>query len=154
VSADGKFDRSVIRSIIEMRACLGPDVARLAAQRARRENVAAIEAGAALVDDVDATLVQRSHHSLDLWDAIVDASDNVAYRLAYNSLRACYEPIAGFLAETIAGELNDRAGRARLIVAIRDGKPDAAERAAARLLATSTVALTELVSRLPEEVAR
>jgi fatty acid metabolism transcriptional regulator FadR len=154
VSNEGKFDRAVIRSIVEMRACLGPDIARLAAQRATREHVDVIAAAAAAVDDPDATLVQRSHLSLDLWDAIVDASDNVAYRLAYNSLLACYEPIAGFLAETIAGELNDRKGRARLVTAIRDGQPEVAQRAASRLLASSTAALMNLVSELPEEVAR
>src|SRR5688572_16233157 len=134
VAEDGRFDRAVIRSVIEMRACLGPDIARLAAQRARPEHLGTIAQHAAELDDPDATLVQRSHISLDLWDAIVDASDNVAYRLAYNSLRACYEPIAGFLAETIAGELNDRAGRGRLVTAIREGKADAAARAAARLI--------------------
>jgi DNA-binding FadR family transcriptional regulator len=154
VSAGGKFDRAVIRSVIEMRACLGPDVARLAAQRATREHLVAIETIAAAMDDADASLVQRSHRNLDLWDAIVDASDNVAYRLAYNSLRACYDPIAGFLADTIAGELNDRKGRARLLAAIRDGEPEVAERAADRLIAASTAALLQLVSELPEAVAR
>lgn len=153
VSADGKFDRGVIRSVIELRACLAPDVARLAAARARPDHVAAIEAAASALDDPGLSLADRARRNLDLWDAVVDASDNVAYRLAYNSLRASYEPIAGFLAATIADELDDRAGRARLVAAVRDAKPEAAARAGARLIASSTAALLALVGELPDEVA-
>jgi fatty acid metabolism transcriptional regulator FadR len=154
VSAEGRIDRAVIRSVIEMRACLAPDIARLAALRARPEQLARIDAAVAELDDLTTPMARRSVVDLELWDALVDASDNVAYRLAFNSLRSCYEPIAGFLAETIADELTDRAGRARLVAAVHAGKAEVAARAAAKLLASSTAALTELLTQLPAELAR
>ncbi|HVV36102.1 MAG TPA: GntR family transcriptional regulator [Acidimicrobiales bacterium] len=154
LSADGKVDRSVIRSVIEMRLAIGPDVARLAAQRARPEHLARVADAAAVLDDGSVPAVRRSHVNLDLWDALVDASDNIAYRFAYNSLRASFEPVAGFVADYLTSELDDVKGRRRLLTAVRDGKPEAAEAAARKLLAASSAALTGLVAQLPEEFVK
>lgn len=39
-----------------------------------------------------------SERALDLWDAVVDASGNVVYRLLFNALRRAYEPVMDVLA--------------------------------------------------------
>jgi DNA-binding FadR family transcriptional regulator len=69
-------DPEVLRGILEMRASIGADAARRAAQRATGEQRARITA---LADGSEETYEP-------LWLAIVDASQNVAYRLALNTL--------------------------------------------------------------------
>ncbi len=147
LTESGRLDREVIRSVIEMRACLAPDIARLAAQRATPSIVDAIVALAGQMNAAT-TDAERSVVNLDLWDALVDGADNVAYRLAYNTLRSCFAPVAEVVAPTLAEELNDRAGRGRLVAAVQKGDGAAARKAAERLLVPSTTALTELLASL------
>lgn len=144
----GAIDRGVVRSVIEMRACLAPDIARYAAERGLPAHVARAQAAAATMDDPATDPATRSVVNLDMWDALVDAADNIAYRFAYNSLRSCFEPVAGLLAGTLAVELNDTAGRGGLLAAVEAGDGSAAQRAADRLLAPSNSALTELLASL------
>ncbi len=75
------------RSVIEMRASVGVDAARLCAERAGDDARAEIErlagAAAAAVGGPVAELEQRY---AALWRAVVIGSGNLAYRLAFNSL--------------------------------------------------------------------
>lgn len=148
VTDTGGIDKGVVRSVIEMRACLAPDIARFAAERGLAEHVARVQAAAATMDDPSTDPAVRSVVNLDMWDALVDAADNIAYRFAYNSLRSCFEPVAGLLATTLATELNDVPGRAALVDAVVNGDGAAAAHAAVALLAPSNAALTELVGEL------
>lgn len=71
-------DAEVVRGILEMRASIGADAARLAAARASEAQRARI------VELADG----REETYEPLWLAIVDASANLAYRLALNTLIA------------------------------------------------------------------
>ena len=51
----------------------------------------------------------------DFWSHLVDASDNLAYRLAYNSLRATYDQCRDLFTQVLAEEITDVA-RYRAIV--------------------------------------
>jgi GntR family transcriptional repressor for pyruvate dehydrogenase complex len=148
--ADGNVDPATVRSVMEMRAAIGPDLVRRAAQRATGEQAASI---AAVADRMAAEAEQPSALvALDLkfWDELVDASDNVAYRLAFNTLRAAYEPVAGVLADVMAVELSDVRAHRAIAEAVGEGDADAAERAARRLLAKGTAAITTLVAELED----
>ena len=131
---------AVIRSVMEMRACIGPDVARLCAERA---TVAVVDRITDLVAEMAAEteLPARAHLDLDLWDALVDGSDNVAYRLAYNSLRRTYEPLIPGVAPLIGDELNDTGARRALAHQVSQGDGSAAARTARRLLAKGSAAI-------------
>jgi DNA-binding FadR family transcriptional regulator len=78
----------LMRSVLEMRASIGVDAARRCADRADAE---ARDAVADLADDV-AERVEEGQAPLttepfvSLWQAIVDGSGNLAYRLGLNSL--------------------------------------------------------------------
>ena len=148
VNDAGGIDKTVVRSVVEMRAALAPDIARLAAGRALPEHIERAESAMQTMDDPATTPPERSVVNLDMWDALVDASDNIAYRFAYNSLRSCFEPVAGLLADTLAVELNDVDGRRALLTAIRHGDAGAAADAAVALLAPSNSALTQLIGEL------
>lgn len=78
---------SLERSVIEMRASIGIDAARLCVERASDAELAEVdrladEAAAAIGGPV-ATLEQRY---AAMWRAVVIGSGNIAYRLAFNSL--------------------------------------------------------------------
>src|SRR6188472_79050 len=86
-TGDAPPELELERAGLEMRASIGADVARRAAQRAtaaqRADAVARAEALAA-----HAGLEARNAEYERLWDVLVDAAGNVAYRLALNTLMA------------------------------------------------------------------
>ncbi|MFP5310613.1 MAG: FadR/GntR family transcriptional regulator [Actinomycetes bacterium] len=144
----GELDLSVARSLIEVRAAVGPHVVRLAASRATPDCVAAIDAR---VDDLDLAAgdpVALQHAALDFWDAVVDAADNIAFRLMYNALRAAYEPTVEALAGVLVREVSDHDAYVAIADAIRDGRPAAAAAATVRLLDRGTRAVLEVIDDL------
>lgn len=148
LAADGTVDRAVATSIMELRACLGPEIAQRAAERAddllRRHIVALAEEMAAAGDDLDLL----AELDLALWDALVEGSDNIAYRLSFNGLRRTYEPLAELLRETLAEELTDHANRGALAAAVAHGDGPGAAAAARLVLAKGESAVVRLLETL------
>src|SRR4051812_28039866 len=113
LTAGGGFDPVVIRSVIEMRSALAPDIARLAAARGGRAVADALGViVAAMASTTD--LRQLQALALDFWSALVDGTQNVAYRLAYNSLRQTYDKCMDLLTQALADELGDLDGYAAI----------------------------------------
>jgi DNA-binding FadR family transcriptional regulator len=131
--ADGDIDLGTVRAVIEMRSALGPDVARAAALRRGPEELAALVAlqrdHAAAAGDLD----RQQAVAIAYWDVVVDASRNIAYRLAYNSLRQVYERVREAVAEVLADEIRDEATMAALTAAIAAGAGEDAAQHALRL---------------------
>ncbi|HEY2005436.1 MAG TPA: GntR family transcriptional regulator [Solirubrobacteraceae bacterium] len=127
-----QMDANLTRAIIELRACIGVDVARRAAERAgagQRERAALLAEAAAEAAD----LPQRAEANQRLWTELVDAAGNIAYRLALNSL---LEGVAAH--PELDAQLNTPAGDAdelrRLAQSLRAGDRDAAAAMARALL--------------------
>jgi GntR family transcriptional repressor for pyruvate dehydrogenase complex len=146
--ADGTVDVTVARSIMEMRACIGPDAARLCALRA----VAPMpEQLLAIVDAMDAVagdLVALSALSWRYWELIIDGCDNLAYRLAYNSLRAAAAPADEVLPVVTGPELRDLVDHRSLAEAIRAGDAPTAEATARTILQLGIASMTALLASL------
>jgi DNA-binding FadR family transcriptional regulator len=127
-----EIDATLARGIVELRACIGVDVARRAAQRGdadqRRRAAELAEAAAAAAD-----LSQRAPANQALWTELVQAAGNIAYRLALNSLLegVAAHPELDAQLNTPAGDEDDLRELAR---GLRDADPQAAARAARRLL--------------------
>ena len=116
------------RSGFEMRAVLAPDVARLAAERggpAVADDLAAPLADMAASDD----LAALQDASLRFWGALALGSGNLAYQLAFNTLREAIEGLRG-VADAQATELRDRKGYRAIADAVRKEDGGAAARAA------------------------
>ncbi|MBY8870411.1 GntR family transcriptional regulator [Micromonospora sp. PLK6-60] len=130
---------NLVRDMLEMRACIGVDAARLCAERApdelRRGLVAVVEEFAALAPDLPA----MGEANIALWRTIVNGSGNTAYLLAFNSLVAGAVAVGDVPPERRAAELLDVAGHRRLAEAIATGRGADAGREAYDLL---TAALT------------
>jgi DNA-binding FadR family transcriptional regulator len=88
------------------------------------------------------------HHDIEFWQLLIEGAQNIAYRLAYNSLRATYEHLRELLARTLTEEVSDLSGHRELLDAIRDGDGDRAETSARRLLSSGTEAVLALIQWL------
>src|SRR4051812_34181350 len=125
----------LVAAMFEMRASVGADAARLAARRAddaQRAEVVALAARLAAVETAEA----RTAFYDVLWDTIIDASNNLAYRLALNTLVAG-QRVLSFDASVVGAEVADAPAVVALAEAIRAGDEDAAFSAARALLARS-----------------
>jgi DNA-binding FadR family transcriptional regulator len=103
---DGGVDLEVARSVMEMRTALAPDIARLCAMRRDAGISAELTA---VVDRMDAAedLPELQTLALEFWDVLVRGSGNIAYELAFNTLRNTYEQVRELLGPALADELRD-----------------------------------------------
>lgn len=132
--ADGGLDLAGIRAVLEMRACIGSDAARRCAQRSPQLAPMLADAAAALAGAP--TDAERKHAYARLWSLIVDGADNLAYRLALNSLVAGLDALDDEAA-LVGGEWRARAAHDALVEAIARSDDVAAQAAARALLERS-----------------
>lgn len=120
------------RAVLEMRASVGADAARLAARRADAATRAELRARAAALAAVDDLAARTAVYDV-LWETIVDASANLAYRLALNTLVAGQQ-VLSLGAEQVGVEVADAAAVGALAEAVAGGDETAARDAAWALL--------------------
>lgn len=111
---------------LQMRRTIGVDVVRLAAARRAQLALPPLEDGAGL--EAAATAYDA------LWVALVEASGNLAYRLALNSLQQAIHRMRAQFVELSRAEIEDRAAQADLLAAIAAGDADRAAALANALL--------------------
>jgi GntR family transcriptional regulator, transcriptional repressor for pyruvate dehydrogenase complex len=146
---DGSLDASVARSVVEVRAMLGPQVARLAAERAPDELAAGLlEVVGAMAAESDPVVLQR--RALEFWDRLVDGADNIALRLMFNALRATYEPAIDVLAAVLRDEVSQIDGYRAIAAAVVDRQPARAEATARALLRPGTAAVLAALAALDD----
>jgi GntR family transcriptional repressor for pyruvate dehydrogenase complex len=130
----GRLDTAVVMAGVQMRAVIAPDVARLAAKAASPAAIAELEAICAEMKRSRKIEVLQAL-SLKFWRALVRASGNVAYQLAFNSLVEGMARIAEQLARAQRAELRDTAGYLAITRALKARDARGAERAARAHLA-------------------
>jgi len=156
LTSEGAVRPRAARSIVEMRGALAPDIARRAAERAGPDTIATLRALLASMAAAGEHPGELQRLALKLWGALVDGSDNLAYRLSYNTLRDAYEVFMHLLTDLMATEFADGAGYLALVDAVEAGDGDAAELAARAILGRGTARLSELfdaMERLDAETA-
>jgi GntR family transcriptional regulator, transcriptional repressor for pyruvate dehydrogenase complex len=122
------------RAVMEMRASVGADAARRAAARADAVQRAELEARAEMLA-AEQDLEARNTLYEAFWDLIIDAADNLAYRLALNTLQAGRQMRVD--APRVAAELNDAHAVRDLAAAIASGDETRARARAQELLERS-----------------
>ena len=154
VAHDTAVDPVVSRSIMELRAVIGADAARWCATRSPAGTADALHVIVDRMEALDGDLSQWGLLGYSYWDAIVAGADNVAYLLAYNTLRE----VAGALAQAdrMAPSLLEREWRQThlyrdLAGAIGSGDAEGAGRIAGVLLAAGVAAVNEWLATLPED---
>lgn len=139
--ADGTVDPAlaagILPGVLEMRACIGADVAGRCAERAGDETLRHLPAQLAAVAATDTEdLGAREDAYAALWTTLVIGADNLAYRLAFNSLVGGVGAIGDPALHLLADELRDDDGHAALVAAVVRRDAPAAEIAARALLTT------------------
>jgi GntR family transcriptional regulator, transcriptional repressor for pyruvate dehydrogenase complex len=113
-------------AVLEMRAAIAADIARLCAERGSPRIK---EALVAISDEM--RRATSAHELLRLevrfWDRAVEGAQNLAYRLAFNSLIKSAQALGGQAEEWAAAELRANDYRASLARAIAEGDPARAE---------------------------
>jgi GntR family transcriptional regulator, transcriptional repressor for pyruvate dehydrogenase complex len=122
------------RPIMEMRASIGADAARRAATRATAVQRAELEARAEMLA-AETDLDVRNTIYEAFWDLIIDAADNLAYRLALNTLVS--QPAMSLEAARVAAEISDEDAVRGLAAAIAQARTDDAFTTARELLERS-----------------
>lgn len=144
----GEFDPGVIRSVLQMRSAIAPDAARLAARRAAPRLATRLDDLVTQMKDAGHDLPRLQALALEYWEIVVGASDNVAYRLAYNSLRRTYDKCRDLLQAILADELTDAASYAAIANAVRRGAADVAESRARDLMRRGEDAISAALQSL------
>lgn len=137
VTPEGGLNPAVLRGVIELRAAIAPDVARLAAHHrsdAQAEDLLRIARGLSELHD----LVAIFERTLEWWTTLVLASDNLAYRLAYNTLRSTYVEGRDPLRVAMAEELRATQSYLKVADAVQRRDPSSAREACHDLVAIGT----------------
>lgn len=146
LSADGGLHLDVARGLVEMRGALGPDIAARAASRRSEEHARELDERLSAFEACAAhDVVAQEAASFELWRLLVEASDNLAYQLAFNTMERVWVSIREVLAPTLAAELSDRARYRKLVAAVRGGDEEKARRVATQLVGKGTDAVIALV---------
>ncbi len=146
--ADGTLNVQAVRSVMEMRAALAPDVARLAARRAPPEIVQALADGVTAMASAADNPARLQLLALEFWDALVRGSDNLAYELAFNSLRTPYERLLAVLVPALDSELREHTAYTAIARAVAARDETAARDAAAALMQLGTRGMLEILEPL------
>ena len=132
LTAGDEADPLLLRSILELRLCVGVDAARRCAERAPAASTTALRA--AFEAQRDGGRAGAPVRYAQLWDHVIEGAGNIAYRLAYNSLLAVLDPDSELSRSLFAREAEDLDAVDELVTAIAAGKTDAAAAAATDLL--------------------
>ncbi|MFJ6931565.1 FadR/GntR family transcriptional regulator [Streptomyces nigra] len=128
------------RDILEMRASIGADAARLCAARCTERTASEIVGAAAAYAHRGPDLADLAAADVAWWRLIVEGSENIAYLLAFNTLVADRFTAGEVPVELRATELLDMAGHMKLAALIASRDEKGAEAAARALLARSVPA--------------
>jgi DNA-binding FadR family transcriptional regulator len=147
--AGGEFDPEVVRAVMEMRSALAPDVARRAAERRAAELGDALDRRVAALRAA-APGLERQRRAHEFWSELVRHCGNVAYRLAFNSLRETYERSMGLLTDVMRDEFEDVEGHAAIAAAVAAGDAERAEREARALVKRGEARVAEVLRGLAQ----
>ena len=123
------LDPMILRDGLEMRRCIGVEAARLAATRATEPARASVVAAAAAYGCPDIEDADR-----EFWREVVEASGNLAFRLALNSLVQAIDRSPHPMDALLAGDRADLLPHAPLAAAIAAGDAEEAGRLAEAIL--------------------
>lgn len=147
----GEINPAVVTGVFEMRSALAPDVARAAALRRsdeQHERLRALALAHAAAAGEAGALALQQELALEYWDVVVDAGNNIAYRLAFNSMRVVYDQVREAMVELLADEIADHARLIQIAAAIGDRDPRTAGEVARALCERGRRAIDQALADL------
>jgi GntR family transcriptional regulator, transcriptional repressor for pyruvate dehydrogenase complex len=144
-------DGRLVRSVLEMRRAMGIDVARMCAQRRTGDTIVRLRELVAAQRAAAGDVLEQQRLALQFWDTVVAGSDNLAYRLAYNSLEAAYGQVMAHMTRLMEDEVSAVDDYERLAGAIERGDAEAAAQACERIVGRGEAAITDVLQSLEAE---
>ena len=154
VGPSGTLDVKVVRGMIEMRALMGPELARLAALRGDAKAVARLEAITAEMARSASDVHALHRLVIDFWEVLTDASDNVPYRLIFNSFRTFYTRVEDALSHLLRDELTDLEAYRAITDAVAARDAELARARAATLIQRGADRLLQALAMIETMVKR
>ncbi len=148
LDGSGMPDTKAIRGIVEMRSAIAPDVARLAALRGAEAVAPQLDEAVAAMKDAGDDLPALQEASQEFWTHLVIGADNIAYRLAWNTMREIYDRAWDLLRPLLAEELRDLASYRAVAAAVRRGDEGIAERRARKLVRLGEAGIAKALARI------
>lgn len=144
IDEEGQMRVEIARGIVSLRQNLAPEVARQAAQRADEVTADTLDT---LVAEMQVTgeLEKLQEIVFEYWETLVRGSGNIAYRLAFNSMRKTYRKIWGLLTRTLEPEFRDADRLEALAAAVREGDSETAHRLASEHIALGSRSMNLLL---------
>lgn len=135
IMPEGQVNGLVVRSILEFRALIGPEIARLAAQRIKEAELKHIND---IVEQLEACrdddLETIQDLDFDFHYTMAQAGENLALLLILNSTRDTYFKLRGDFSALFGRMAHTRPLYRLIYKALSDGAPKRAERHCARLI--------------------
>ncbi|MEQ9496188.1 MAG: FadR/GntR family transcriptional regulator [Deltaproteobacteria bacterium] len=153
-TSQGTLDTQVVRGVMEMRSALAPDIARLAALRATEDDKDALLDLVGQMERQARDRGKRQRLAMAFWGTMVAASQNIAYRLAYNTLNRSYQQFFEVMTDVLAAELDDLAAYRAIADAIDRGDTAAAEKRTTALISKGADQVFELMNALEAEATK
>ena len=149
---NGQLRTGVVRSVMEMRTAVAPDIARLAAKRGGTVVADHLDVIVAQMRDANGDHAKQQKLAVDFWSQLVDGSKNVAYRLVYNTLIESYRHYDDLLVHVLADEHGRTSLYARIADAVRSGDTEEARTTAAVLSRLGQDGIETLIHAIEEEL--
>lgn len=146
LQAPGRIDPKVLRAALEMREAIGADAARLCATRATPSLLDRLREAVDAMKETD-DLARLAELDTEFWGLVLEGADNIAYRLAFNSLIRCLRANEKPALRLLSGELLDCRRRLLVEEAIAEGDERAAELRAREALSGGLEALLDYLLR-------
>jgi GntR family transcriptional repressor for pyruvate dehydrogenase complex len=139
-------------AVLEMRAAVGADIVRLCAIRADRQVRSDL---VQLATEMRAASDSETLFALEVrfWERLLDGAQNIAYRLAVNTLVEGAYVMGDVAKEWFIEEIRASDYRMPIALAIKAGDPAAAESIARTIMRTAVEAFGSAIADVPAPVA-
>lgn len=147
---EGGVNVLVARSVLEMRSALAPSIARFCARRSP-DVVPELDEVLTAMEEARGDLVLLQQGSLQFWEILVRGSQNIAYELAFNSLKQSYQHFSELLTMAMADEFEALELYRALRDAVAAGDEESASRHGGDIVARGEMVLTGLLAILEHQ---
>jgi GntR family transcriptional regulator, transcriptional repressor for pyruvate dehydrogenase complex len=144
VNESGQVQSQVARSIVRMRQALSPEIAADAASNRSDEQAAKLDALLKQMRASSETL-QRQYLAFEFWECLVECSNNIAYRLAMNSMRRAYQPILQLMTGLLEKSVQDVGSFEAITEAVHAGDSITARQCAKGYIDASSEAIFQFL---------
>ncbi len=151
--AQGRMQVEVARSIVRMRQVLSPEIAGDAAENQSLEIAERLDALVEAMAEASSTAV-RQQQAFAFWEVLVEGSGNIAYRLAFNSLRRTYEPLLGLMTPVLGRDLQKLETFRALADLVRRGDRGSAMHCAREYIDASSDAIYQFLNLYEQQATR